>query len=279
MDTISIPPIFARYLVALGCWDYTPAVVAVNGGKPYLRSFSGFIVSMRGTTWSVMTAAHAIRDLQGLNQLGHDLREWHVDDSPIQRPPEGLVVPLLWDFDSIIYLHDDAKGFDFALVPLSSREQALLASNGVCAITENEIADPYAVNFDWWCLLGLPDAKARPDHTRQVVEKPFLGLAVDPLPGRPDWWPPESNPQFPMKYGLLMATGDPDIDTLSITGMSGGPVIGLRVTENGTVEWKLIGIQSGWVETRRAISAFAAKPVFDCVGRRIDDLRADAQSE
>ncbi|AIV73751.1 hypothetical protein X994_6522 (plasmid) [Burkholderia pseudomallei] len=272
-------PFFSRYLVALGCWDYTPAVVAANAGKPYLRSFSGFLVSIRGTSWSVMTASHAIRDLLDLDQQGHDLGGWHVDDSPIQRPPEGLSVPLLWDFESIAYLHDAAMGFDFALVPLTPMEQALLASNGVCAITEAEIADPYVVEFDRWCLLGLPDAKARPDHTRQVVEKHFLGLAVDPLPDRPDWWPSDSNPQFPMKYGLLMATGDPDIDSLSIAGMSGGPVIGLRETPSGTAEWKLIAIQSGWVETRRAISAFAAKPVFDCVGRMIDDQRGSAGCE
>lgn len=169
---------------------------------------------------------------------------------------------------------DEEKGFDFAIVHLGLLEQAQLQSNGICAIGEAEIADPYTVDFERWCLLGLPDKKARPDYERQVVEKEFLGLAVDPLPGRPDWWPPESNPQFEMKYGLLMPTGEPDIDNLDIAGMSGGPVIGLRLTEDGVPEWKVIGIQSGWVRSRRAISAFAAKPIFDCVGRKIDEARA-----
>ncbi len=54
---------FCLYLVPLGCWEYTPAVVAANGRKPYLRSFSGFSVSMLGTSWSVMTAGDAIRNL------------------------------------------------------------------------------------------------------------------------------------------------------------------------------------------------------------------------
>lgn len=108
MNTTDIPPVFARYLVALGCWDRTPAVVAANRGEPYLRSFSGFVVSIRGTSWSVMTAGHAIRQMLDLTQKGHDLFGWHIDDSAVQLPPEGMSVPLAWNFDSVVYL-DDGK--------------------------------------------------------------------------------------------------------------------------------------------------------------------------
>ncbi|WP_155122439.1 hypothetical protein [Burkholderia ubonensis] len=262
MEAQSIPSEFSRHLVAWGCWDRTPEVLAANEGKPYLRSFSGFVISIRGTSWSVMTAGHVIEDIRELVRLGHDLYDWYVDDSPIQRPPEGLPVPLSWDIESVGHLHNEAKGFDFALIPLAPLEQAALESNKVRPITEVEIADPYAEDFDRWYLLGLPDATARPDHQRQVVAKNFFGLPVDPLPRRPEWWDTESNPEFEMKYGMLMPIGDEDIDGLDIAGMSGGPIIGLRETEDGTGEWKVIGIQSGWMKGRRAISFFFRQGSF-----------------
>jgi hypothetical protein len=266
---VDIPPIFARHLVSVGCWDQTKAVVERNGGHPYLHSFSAFVVSINEAPWSLMTAGHAIRDVERYIEQGHVLTDWHIDDSPIGMPPAGLPVPLEWAPEYIAVLHDDTRGADFALIPLNGLQRASLESNGVTPITDSQTE----FSNDWvrWYVLGLPAAKARTDHGRQVIEKHFIGLPVQPLPARPAWWPNEN--QHDMLYGELIPVGDSSIDGLDIAGMSGGPVVGLRFDAAGKAEWKVIGIQSGWVSTRRVISVCAAWPVFNAIGRLIDDAR------
>lgn len=270
-SSVEIPPIFAQHLVSIGCWDKTPAVLAANGGEPALYSFSGFVVSINGTSWSLMTAGHPIRELESYIQKGRTFSNWHIDDSPGQMPPGGLPVPFTWDPESIAVLHDDSRGFDFALIPLNENQQALLASNGVVPITESEIADIFAENFDRWYLLGLPGEKAQPNHVRQVIEKQFMGLPVQPLDEKPVWWVDKD--QRNLRYGQLIPVGNPEVDSLDVKGMSGGPVIGLRVDAGGKPEWKVIGIQSGWAKSHRVISVCAAWPIFDAIGRMIDDVR------
>jgi hypothetical protein len=87
-DSLSadIPPVFAKHLVSVGCWDQTPGVVENNGRQPYLHSFSAFVVSINGASWSLMTAGHAIRDMERYIEQGHVLTDWHIDDSPVGMP-------------------------------------------------------------------------------------------------------------------------------------------------------------------------------------------------
>lgn len=264
-----IPRVFSQHLVSIGCWDHTAAVVELNDGHPYLYTFSAFVVSISGASWSLMTAGHAIRDMEKLVQNGHDLRNWHIDDSPVAMPPEGFSVPLEWAPEYIGTLYDENRGVDFALIPLNSLQQASLASNGVLPITEAQVDFPDG--FVRWYVLGLPAAAAKEDYRRQVVSKNFLGLPVEPLHERPHDWPTVE--QKDMLYGQLIPVGNPEIDSIDIPGMSGGPVIGLRLDESGQSEWKLIGIQSGWLRSRRIISVCMAWPIFNAVGRLIDDMR------
>jgi hypothetical protein len=264
-----IPRVFSQHLVSVGCWDHTPEVVKLNGGHPYLCNFSAFVVSINDASWSLMTAGHAIRDMEELVQKGHDLRDWHIDDSPVAMPPEGFSVPLEWAPEDIATLYDESRGADFALIPLNSLQQASLASNGVLPITEAQVDFPSG--FVRWYVFGLPAATAKADYRRQVVNKHFWGLPVEPLRERPHDWPTVG--QKDMLYGQLIPVGNPEIDSIDIPGMSGGPVIGLRLDASGQSEWKVIGIQSGWLRSRRIISVCMAWPIFNAIGRMIDDVR------
>ncbi|TDA48090.1 hypothetical protein [Burkholderia pyrrocinia] len=267
--SVDIPRVFSQHLVSVSCWDHTPAVLEHNSGHPHLHTFSAFVVSINGASWSLMTAGHAIRDTEELVRKGHDLRGWHIDDSPVGMPPEGVPVPLEWEPEYIATLHDESRGADFALIPLNSLQQASLASNGVLPITEAQVEMPSG--FVRWYVLGLPAATAKADFRRQVVHKHFLGLPVEPLRERPHDWPTVG--QKDMLYGQLIPVGVPEIDSIEIPGMSGGPIIGLRLDASGQAEWKVIGIQSGWLRSRRIISVCMAWPIFDAIGRLIDDER------
>jgi hypothetical protein len=170
-------PFFARHLLSIGCWDETPAVLEVNGGNRALYAFSGFVVSINGASWSLMTAGHPIREPEEYIKRGRTFTDWHIDDSPGQIPPGGVPVPFTWEPELIAVLHDDSRW----LIPLSSNQQALLASNGVAPITELEVADIFVEDFERWCLLGLPGENARQDHVRQVVEKHTLDRYQQPV--------------------------------------------------------------------------------------------------
>jgi hypothetical protein len=78
---------------------------------------------------------------------------------------------------------------------------------------------------------------------------------------------------FPRFYAkILTPENSPDWQAMGrdIRGMSGGPIIGVLRDDFGLRYW-VIGIQSGWVDTRRVIAASYLQQFLQFVGEAIDD--------
>lgn len=234
-------------------------------GKPAGFNFSAFVLSVRGQ-WNLVTAGHILSNLEShLNAKQIVLNHSYLVDSYGPDPTTSQPTPFVFEDAPKMYV--DRDGLDFGLIALSQYYVESLRANGVLPFGEIDWVNQ-PVDFDAFYLLGLPTEMNRPSFdSTSLILNPLI-MRLDRLEGVPPCFDETPYPRF---FGHLRDPGEiKDID-----GMSGGPVFGIGKDADGNCRYWVVGIQSGWLASKRIIAA-TPLPV---VGRLIEGIIADYESQ
>ncbi len=207
----------------------------VKGARRFV--LSGSIFDYRGL-WFLATAGHVLSNLDKIVRSGGQLTialfdGWSADKaSPVP-------VPLHYD-PAWAFSYDDNK-IDFGIILLPENTRALLESNGVQPIgPQHHNHEPDDDRFERCAVLGIPSSSqsARPDGDMIA-----LGMAptLVQLEHRFEIPEPVLKKGVPLWYGRFLREDEPDFGGMD--GMSGGPVFGFRVQDDGGIWFQVIGIQ------------------------------------
>jgi len=244
---------FSRHLLGL----YT--AYDVDGTRTH-RVDTGFLLSHREMLfWA--TAGHVIDEV-----------------SEILRSPRCRVVQMMWgDGCDIagaqsVLVHDRnlltysalGSGIDFGVAAIVGLDaENIVAGGRVVAITEEIWRNIESANPDGYYLIGYPAtwvaATSSVDGGGSVRWSIQADLSCIPL-CRVEG-PPRDAPEYRARdegafYGRLLPVLDGEgYQPGSIKGMSGGPVLSVERDPDGSVRYRLFGIQSSWWSRSRVIRA------------------------
>ena len=231
---------------------------------------SGFIVEIAGS-WLFITAGHVFLDIEQLQDDGYELSHFRFHDAAAVGI-FGFGVPFHFDRGRLLPIRDDARGIDVAAYILHQLDVAALDSGGTVPIGPTAWQPVDRANYPLWSIMGIPGYSLRRVDSKlhYVLQQTPCG----PTDGRPEGATPEQDEyRF---YAKLRRIHGPE-GTEGIKGLSGGPVFGVRVLNDGTVNYTLLGIQGGaFSEDRVTISQ--AAPFFFDLERMILDFRATDSS-
>lgn len=241
MDTDGMVRFFGRHLVAL-C-----VVTRYQDENPRFNAYSGTLIRIDGTLlW--LTAGHVIRHLE--EALGDDRVSI---DSAVFADAFGKSfrseqpVPIDLRASQRFYRDDDDLGLDFGVVIIHPHHERLLAANGVMTLEDKNWIRQHNVEFSIYWLLGLPaeySTEFLPRNGAATVSPTMIALrAVEEDVEAPC-------PTFPR---LITEINGP-IPLENIRGMSGGPVFGFAMRENGLHYW-VVAIQSTWLRQSKRLFA------------------------
>ena len=236
-----------RYMVALGGaflpthWDGMPS------GKPTFFCFPGFVLSLRDT-WLFVTAGHNLRDI--LNSYGDKQNKWtgmawchfvpEAVGNPVRPLDNSVDRPLHFKCDVTEHEQCDVGNAteDWGVLELTREEQKWMVEAGVKPFTLDDLKTLF--DADGYVLIGLPTEL----FDKVKIDEAGATNSVDPtiigLKKRDDLIAQTKGRWF---IGEL-----PDEATISIHGMSGGPLFAFDC-DNWHV-W-IAGIQSHWCEKTR----------------------------
>lgn len=232
---------------------------------PRLATYSSTVITFEGAYY-LLTAGHVIQRIDEFYENPEVVVEGcSLVDNFGFSAKHNHVVPFPWRAADR-FAHDK-DGLDIGLILLSPLFVSNLLANGINPAEEENWRHQHTVTFDGHFLLGLP-AELSPQRTFgggatfQPVGAPVVKL--DDLPA--DIFEEEqklelAHPQF---YAKLRE----DVALESIVGMSGGPIIGVRVEPGNMVRYWIVAVQSRWYPQHRIIAAgpvpyFAAKIAED----------------
>lgn len=224
-----------------------PAIFTfIKGDDVHNFSITTFVVSI-DKDWFLVTAGHCLKDIEYLvKKQGYKFVQCRLVDT------NGIYAnhqqPIPFDFlDAYqFYLTDP---FDYGIVYLREHYRELLLVNNIKPLNE-ETWEKQPVNPDFYWLLGVPDELVQERDGRYSTITTFH--PVKPLNERPPEFKKTNAPVF---YGEV-ALGDAVSD---IKGMSGGPVFSFK-EDSGNLRYWLHAVQSGWIKSKRYISALLTTP-------------------
>jgi hypothetical protein len=248
-----------RHFVTLSCVKRLPTT---DTEKVFI--FSGFVVDV-ADVWFYVTAGHILKDIRTAIAAGNAFDVWRLGDHTAGNKFRGIAIPYAFGIEDWLVLEDADKGLDYAAVPLSDLYRRLLEAGGVVAI-EKGAWGAYVPEHDSWVLVGIPsetvDYDQKTSITARVVVVPLTPTDEPPLAqGR-------AQNQF---YAKLSEDSKPFLK--DVDGMSGGPIFALRKV-NEVWKYGVIGVQSAWYPTSRAIAACP----FGSFGQALEDMVNRARS-
>jgi hypothetical protein len=226
-------------------------------GNEEIFLFSGFVVLL-GNHWFFVTAGHVFRD-----DSAQEEKDWGLDRLRDAGKIEILQCGLKDDFGSCPkfsgqtfvsyetlprwYLYDKELAVDFAVVYLRDLYRKSLEKNGVVPITEAMWGSQPDNELDAHILLGLPTEGRQPTVSTQTYFGDSLMARISPMlvyieqTGRPHRKLLDSD------FSWLVGKVHTEVFALKgIEGMSGGPIFGLKKTNDGESRYWLVALQSWW---------------------------------
>ncbi|MBB5496861.1 hypothetical protein [Paraburkholderia sp. MM5384-R2] len=244
-----------RHLINLMCFDSGDEARKANNGKPLIYNFSAFVVELGGD-WLAVTAGHIFDDLKKAISKGGRISNWQIDDSSVTDKP-ATPYPFHLDIDSVLYLHDDVPGMDYATFPLDALTVMALKNEGIVPVTHDLWDGDDFRQYPHWILIGTP---YMPEllHGKSVYEKYIMAIQLVQRDTAPDGIEQK-------EYRCLFAdldwdSVDGDNKPATVDGMSGGPIFALNVVNTSDYSYKLIGVQSARNDSGSV--AFCAMPPF-----------------
>jgi hypothetical protein len=252
--------LFGRHLVSL---SLSFAVVAAAGGKtsPILKSFSGTLIFIKNKLF-YLTAGHIIREIDQRLDSGEVIIEkaYLTDVFGLERKTDQSIP---FNYVDAPRMYNDANGLDFGLIGLRRYYQDLLASNGILPVEERSWRNVPSTGFDSYMMLGLPEELMAYDYS----ESPKLFLSPALIRIEKEEEPPNELAENSIDRFYGRITGD--IPLTSISGMSGGPIFGIKV--GPPARYWIVAIQSSWLPTTKHIAACPIKTIATLVDEWIDE--------
>lgn len=234
---------FGQHLLAIAVYFRTKDDAAPNPPRMFVASAT--MIVFDGELF-LLTAGHVVQKIDTLyaDPEFSDISCTLVDNFGHQAKHDHAIP---FDWVSPLKFAVDQDGLDFGVVRVSPYYFALLRANGVEAIDEQNWSQQHAVKMDGYFLLGFPQELA-PTHLvaggrtlMRSVAAPLQKLTELPVDAAP-----VANPLF---IGKLA----PDVPIESAVGMSGGPIVGIRVDPDGVRYW-VVAIQRSWFPNSRVVT-------------------------
>jgi hypothetical protein len=269
---------FCRHLVAI-----TGTAVRVDQkgnaiGKTKGFAYSGFIVSVRGT-WLIATAGHVLQGFE--KELGSiRLGPCHIVDT--FGPGKISKHPIPFDLadapkfyvhededDSVLRIDSEPVGLDFGIIALSSNNIQLLRANNIVPVSDENMRTAGNIALKSHLMIGFPDAL----QDLRVLDGGRVALDLAPvMAGVTELDPPPPDlpkTKYPRFVGQLL-----DTVSISIKGMSGGPIIGFAADQR---KYWVAAIQSTWFPKTK-ITFGCPTPLFlELVEQAFDDYESEQQ--
>lgn len=237
---------FCRHLVCLVC-KHEPTRPDDTEGRQILMA-SGFVLEMKGR-WFLATAGHHMRDLEELRKSRPDRRiVVTIADGFGYGAIDQTFVPLEYYDAHRIHQYDEEQGIDFGLILLRDNTCDLLKANGRVPVVEHHWQDWSDVEFASYTIVGIL-CEGSHEIAGNGLYMRTAQFDLSPIEA-----PPAQLARFtqPMRFFKITDLGD----TKSIVGMSGCPILGIRLTQEPfQMSYFFIGIQSGWLPGKQLIFA------------------------
>jgi hypothetical protein len=248
---------FARHLVTLEV-----AYTVKHQNKPHQQTrsyYTGFLLweslaENEGVTiW--VTAGHCMREIED-DLLGKpdDYSDIHFRFVDTLHHATVSTLPVPFDYEAerlkawLVNTEGGTveRGMDFGVIFLRPHYSRPILANGIRPVAEEnwrQVPD----TFDKYLMLGLPAERVAQDNSGIWTASPAL-IRVSRLDDRPDCYHEHSDDMF---YGVV----DPESQIRNIKGMSGGPIIGAKIGDDGIGRYWMIAVQSGWYPPDRVVCA------------------------
>jgi len=156
-------------------------------------------------------------------------------------------------------------GLDFGVIFLLPHYSRPILRNGIRPVSEANwkcVPD----SFDKYFVLGLPAERVgRDEHGRRTAMPAMVRIAR--LDERPECFSEQTDAMF---YGVV----DPESRVRNIEGMSGGPIIGMTLGEDGVGRYWFIAVQSSWYAKERIVCASPLAKVREVLTQALNVLFA-----
>src|SRR5262245_24323360 len=272
----------SRCIVALQWTDSlvhpTNGATAFQRFDPRLQLASGCVISVRGL-WFFLTAGHVLQQIRNAPHVGRRTFGFALMDGFHLPNKKVDCVPIPFDIDQC-YAIDEPGGIDYGIFHIPKLIAKALANNGVVPVSEDAVAGPNET-FDCYGLIGFPSQEF---HTRVIdTNAERFGMAhfafpMVPLVASneiPDGLDTTTNPFVGQIVSLTAKYEDNTPAYLkSIKGMSGGPIFGFQLDQNG-ISSRLVAVQSSWFELSQRVVGGRALSMVAVIAAHIDGKLKD----
>lgn len=230
--------IYLHHVVGIaGVYEHVGEKDAQIPQKPFY--YSATVIEYEGR-WYLLTAGHNLIKMD-LAAVQSDMKfvACGLDDSNSPEAKNKGLIP--FDYPSSLRICKDEDGLDYGLIYLSPHYQSLLMANGIRAFTVRNWSKKDIDECEVFMMYGFPEdemkkfLKVNKDFYRTSVEaKPCTVLLKRKL----DYADDKRFSRFIGEINNVLESGD-------ITGMSGGPIIGVK--GNDFDPYYVAAIQSSWL--------------------------------
>jgi hypothetical protein len=232
---------------------------------------STVLISVRNF-WFLVTAGHTLEDTQKRLQSGRRILKSRLLDGT-----SGMAGSIPFDLDLSKIFHIDRDGHDYGLIPLRPLFSQSLMQGGIRPLTEKHWTDIPEVAENYY-LLGFPKqaqtVKVTSNNSGGDIRIDF-GCPLLPLERIST--PPEAidSPvkRFYANVPIVSIPKEIEAENSSLTdisGMSGGPIFGVKKIEQNRLRYWIVAIQSSWLPQSRTLAACFIKPFIDSVTKVLE---------
>jgi|GEM_PF-6922586 len=241
---------------------------------PFLHA--GFLVYFENhRALATITAGHIVMQLKNAESETTKLGSLRILDRGLC-PKDNSGVPLRLSMVRAYcsYLSDEHPDYGALQLPIYESQQ-IIASSEVSPVLTNEVASS-SEEFEAYFMLGFPISARKQENIvndgKKCHIRHHLGCPLLPVtPITDGQYAKRANGRFVAHIDI---DDDPGVDDIS--GMSGGPVWGVRhEREKDCFVIKLVAIQSKWIKPARVIYAEYAQPFVHELENRFDSLLAE----
>jgi hypothetical protein len=261
-----------RHFVGL-CGVYVPLNEDGSwAGEERAFSYSGFVIQIGGC-WCYVTAGHIFASIdlaiarKQIKLLKCAFAHYFSAGTTIKEP-----LPVAYEDVQRITVFSEGV-IDIGIIPLRDYYRLHLEGNDVRPIELAQWTSHRPPVFDRYALLGLPEEAMEP-ATRMGERAPQIGhhvtlnlVGVEALTRPPDDRISSPIPRFAGVLNDLQRLGD-------VTGMSGGPIIGVSGSEASGWDYRCVAVQGSWDSDRRFIYGTPVSVVVDQISRLLSQEEA-----
>jgi hypothetical protein len=241
---------------------------------------STFLILVRDL-WFLVTAGHTLEDTKKRLQSSRRILKSRLLDGT-----SGMTGSIPFDLNLSKIFHIDRDGHDYGLIQLRPLFSQSLMQGGIRPLTEKHWTDIPELADDYY-LLGFPkQAQIIKITSNDNGGRISTDLGVPLLALQRIFTPPKTL-ESPAErfYANVPITQIPEeikgenASLTDISGMSGGPIFGVKQIEQNKLRYWIVAIQSGWLSQSRTLAACFIKPFIDGVTKVLEQHNSDFRKD